>query len=145
MFTDPSKNISQFGLMPGMKVADLGVGSGYYAIEAARIVGSAGRMYAVDIQEPLLEMVKRKARDARLSNVDVIWGDIEKVNGTTLRDSFLDAAIASNILFQINDKDAFCTEIKRILKPSGILCLIDWSDSQNKLGPHPSKVVSARI
>ena len=50
-FANPQKNILQMGLSEGMKVGDLGSGSGHYALSVARIVGEHGRVYAVDVQE----------------------------------------------------------------------------------------------
>jgi ubiquinone/menaquinone biosynthesis C-methylase UbiE len=68
-------------------------------------------------------------RDAHLTNVEIILGDVEKKGGTSLRDGIVDAVIASNILFQVKDKDNFVLEIKRILKPGGKILLVDWSES----------------
>ena len=45
-----------------------------------------------------------------------------------MRDSVADAVIASNVLFQLEDKDKFILEVKRILKPKGRVLLIDWSE-----------------
>ncbi len=58
MFSDPKNNIMRLGLTDGMLVADFGTGSGHYAIEASRIVGNSGRVYAIDIQQALVKKVK---------------------------------------------------------------------------------------
>ncbi len=133
-FSDPQKNIAQFGMGPGMSVADLGAGTGFYSIEAARLVGSTGKVYAVEVQKDLLEKLKTNARNEHLLNIEVLWGDIEKIGGTRLRDASVDRVIASNVLFQIEHKDNFCLEIKRILKANGKVLVVDWS-SQSPMGP----------
>jgi ubiquinone/menaquinone biosynthesis C-methylase UbiE len=141
MFTDPVKNLKQFGLGENMIVADLGAGSGFYAIPAAEMV-SKGKVYAIEIQKDFLITIKNKAAEARLHNVECLLGDVEKIGGTKMKDGVVDAAIASNILFQVEDKDKFIKEAKRILKPGGKLLLIDWSDNSSSIGTGFDKIIS---
>lgn len=130
------------GLHEGMKVADLGAGSGHYALSVAKIVGDTGRVYAVDVQEDVLIRLKDDAGRHGLRNVETIWGDIEKAGGTMLKDGALDAVILSNTLFQIEKKEQMLTEIKRILKSGGKLLVIEWAGAYGGMGPHPDHVVS---
>lgn len=134
-FIDPQKNIEQFGLEKGMMVADLGVGSGFYTISASKKVGEDGRVYAIDVQKNLLEKLQKQAETERIFNIEYIWGDVEKLGGTRLADSSVDAIILSNILFQIENKELLASEIKRILRPNGRVLVVDWSDSFNNMGP----------
>ena len=73
--------------------------------------------------------------------MEVIWGDIEKPNGTKLLDSSVDLVLLSNILFQIEKKDVLIKEVKRILKPGGRVMVVDWQDSFGGLGPKAEVVV----
>lgn len=134
-FLDPKHNIEQFNLSEGMIVADLGSGSGFYTIEAAKAVGADGRVYAIDVQKDLLDKVKMSANNEKLFNIEVIWGDIDKLGGTRLAEMSVDAAIVSNILFQLEDRNSFLSEIKRILRPNGRILVVDWTDSFGNLGP----------
>src|SRR5574343_1544121 len=127
MFTDPVKNLKAFDLRENMIVADLGAGSGFYTIPVAQIV-TRGKVYAVEIQKDFLATIKNKSLEYRLNNIECILGNIEKIGGTKIKDDVVDAIIASNILFQVEDKDKFIKEVRRILKPNGKLLLIDWSD-----------------
>ncbi len=145
MFSNPEKNIEQLGLTPGMKVADLGSGSGFYTIASARLVGTSGRVYSIDIQKDLLTRIKTEASKQKLLNVEIIWGDIEKIRGTRLSDSSIDAVIASNICFQVQEKDIFIKEIYRILKKNGQVLVIDWSDSFSNLGPIASDIFTKEM
>jgi ubiquinone/menaquinone biosynthesis C-methylase UbiE len=142
MFADPKRNIEQLNLTPGMRVADLGVGSGHYTFEAAKAVGASGRVYSVDIQQQLLDRIKNRARQEHLSNIDIIWGDLEKIGGTRIQESTIDVVVASNILFQLAHKDVFLEETKRILKPGGKVFIADWTDSHSGMGPAPEDVVT---
>ncbi|MSU44905.1 class I SAM-dependent methyltransferase [Candidatus Nomurabacteria bacterium] len=128
MFTDPIKNLTAFGLREDNIVVDLGAGTGFYSIPAGRIV-SKGKVYAVEIIKDFLATIKNKVKEANLHNVEILFGDIEKNGGTKLGDSIADAVIASNVLFQVKDKEQFILEIKRILKQKGKVLLIDWREA----------------
>lgn len=141
MFSDPQKNIEQFRLSDGMVVVDLGSGSGFYTMSAARAVLPTGKVYAVDIQQGLLLKTKADAAKNHIRNIEILCGDLEHVGGTKLRESSIDRVIASNILFMIEDQKSFILEIKRILKNGGEVMLIDWSASFGNMGPLPEHVV----
>ncbi len=140
MFSDPVKNLKAFDLREDMVVADLGAGSGFYALPAASMVPK-GKVYAVDIQRDFLTTIRNRAVETHLDNLEILWGDVEKLGGTKLGDSVVDAVIASSILFQVEDKEKFIQEARRILKPSGKLLLIDWSDSSSGIGAGFKKIV----
>ncbi len=134
MFSDPAVNLSKLGINDGMKIVDLGAGSGFYSIEAARMVGTGGRVYAVDVQKDLLDRIRGNGITQGLRNIEVVWGNAEKIGGTKLREAIADRVIASNVLFQIEKPDDFVLEIKRLLKPGGRVMVIDWSEV-SPIGP----------
>jgi len=134
MFSEPAVNLGRLGLADGQKVVDLGAGSGFYTIEAARKVGANGRVYAVDVQKDLMERLRALGTSQGLHNIEVVWGNIEKVGGTKLRDGIADRAIVSNVLFQVAQPDDFVLEVKRLLKPGGKVLVVDWS-GLSPLGP----------
>ncbi|MBU6231064.1 MAG: methyltransferase domain-containing protein [Patescibacteria group bacterium] len=127
MFSDPASNLAKLVLSEGMKVGDLGAGSGFYSIEAAKRVGSSGRVYAIDVQKDLLERVRKAGLEQGLHNIEVIWGNAEKIGGTKLKEALLDRVVLSNVLFQVAKPDDLALEIKRILKPGGKVLVVDWS------------------
>lgn len=141
-FSVPQENVLQLGLREGMKVGELGAGSGHYARAAAAIVGHSGKVYAVDVQEELLKHLKLNTHERHQRTIETIWGDIEKPGGTHLRDAALDAVIIANTLFQIENRPGLLFEIKRVLKPGGKLLVVDWAGSYGGLGPAPESVVS---
>jgi ubiquinone/menaquinone biosynthesis C-methylase UbiE len=129
MFSDPEKNIAELNIADGMKVVDLGAGSGFYTIESAKKVGNRGMVYAVDVQQDLLNRIKNSAALIGLRNIEVIWGNIEKIGGTKLRENIADRIILSNTLSQVaqEDRDNLALETKRLLKSGGKILIIDWS------------------
>ena len=142
-FSDPRSNVLQIGLRDGMSVGDLGAGSGHYSIAAAAAVGLNGKVYAIDVQEDVLKHLKDSAhRTGGHRNIETIWGNIEKMGGTKLRDQSLDAVILSNTLFQLEHKEETIKEIKRVLKSQGKLLVVDWAGAYGGMGPAPEHVVS---
>ena len=77
----------------------------------------------------------------KITNIEVLRGNAEKVRGTGLKDGAVDAAVVANILFQIEDKNSFVAEVSRILKPSGWVLVVEWSDSWKGMGPEVSRIV----
>lgn len=140
-FADPKANVLQMGLHEGMKVADLGSGSGHYTLAAAAIVGATGRVYAIDIQEDHLSPLQSEAKARGLRNIETVWGDFEKAGGTLLKEHSLDAVILSNTLFQLENAKNAIAEIKRILRPGGKLLVVDWAGAYGGMGPAAERVV----
>jgi len=141
-FSDPRKNIDQFGITEGSRVADLGCGAGFYSIAAAKKVGPDGKVYAVDIQQELLSRLATEAVAEEIENLEVVWGDIQKVGGTKIGDGIVDSVIISNVLFQLEDANGLFGEAYRILKPGGRVLVVEWQDSFGGLGPEQKSIVS---
>ncbi len=144
MFTSPINNLKAFALHEGSIVADLGAGTGHYTIAVAPIVGR-GKVYAIDISKDFVTTIKNKIVEDQLDNVEVLWGNVETLGGTRIKNEALDAAIASNILFQVEDKHTFIDEIKRILKPKGRLLLVDWHTGPGATIPTPKGALSKEL
>jgi len=142
MFTDPEQNILHLGLTEGMRVADFGAGTGFYSKAVSEKVGYTGKVYAIEVQKNLVKRLENDIKSWGISNIDCIWGDIEKRNGTKISDQSVDVVIISNVLFQAEDKLGLIDEAKRILKKGGKVLLIEWSDSFGGMGPIPQSVVT---
>ena len=106
MFSDPQKNTAQLDVREGDHVADFGAGSGAYAFAVAKRVGSSGRVYAIDVQKDLLAKLKNEAHHQHISNIEIIWSDLDEKKGVPLRDASIDACIISNLLFQVLSKES---------------------------------------
>ncbi len=141
-FTNPERNVTELGVYEGDVVVDLGAGTGAYTAPLADRVGEAGHVIAVEVQKDFLTNIKDLAREKGLRNVEVVWGDIEHLGGTKLKDASANAVVVSNVLFQVEDKDGLVEEAKRILKPGGKILVVDWKDSFGGLGPSQGMVLS---
>lgn len=133
---NPEAIVESFRLQSGMKVADLGSGSGYFSILIAKKVGENGLVTAVDIMESTLETVRAKASAMGLKNLQTVRADLEVLGATGLPDGSQDLVLLANVLFQSSKKEAIIQESKRILVPGGQIILIDWKKEVNSgLGP----------
>jgi ubiquinone/menaquinone biosynthesis C-methylase UbiE len=141
-FVIPEVVATHFHIKPGDQVADFGAGGGFYLKVLSKAVGSEGKVYACDIQKQLVEKIGDFARLSGLQNIYPLWCDLEEVGGIKLANDRLDAGILVNTLFQFEQKAVALREIRRVLRPGGVLHIIDWSESFGGLGPQPKDVIT---
>lgn len=133
-FLNVQKIIGGLGIQPGMSVADFGSGSGYFSIPLARQVGSEGKVFALDIQESALEIVRAKAKAMGLANLEAVRGNLEVPGGSTLGDNSQDIVFMANILFQSAKAQDIIREAKRVLKSGGRLLIVEWRKGAGGIG-----------
>jgi ubiquinone/menaquinone biosynthesis C-methylase UbiE len=121
----PAKLIERSGIKPGMKVLDLGCGSGAFIIDTARAVGENGRVYALDIEPKMLKQVEKKL--AKPENQDVKNVEIISKSAYELpfADNSLDLVYMVTVLQEIPDKNRALKEIMRALKLGGFLAVTE--------------------
>lgn len=141
-FAHPHRNVAALGIEPGMHVADFGAGSGAYVFALAEAMQGEGKVFAIDVQQDLLRRIHNEAHRRHFKNVHIIWGDLERAGAAKLADGTIDLVLISNLLFQVEDKQAVVREAMRILAPGGKVALIDWSESFGGMGPRKQDVVS---
>lgn len=125
MFTQPVNNLKHLDLSHDMLIADLGAGTGFYSLHASSLVPS-GKVYALDINRDFLKTISNQAIEKKIKNLETLHVDLEKKSGSKLKDSLIDRAIISNILFMISDRKAFLKEANRILKDGGKVLFVDF-------------------
>lgn len=140
-FIEPKQAVSHFHIRDGDSVGDFGAGSGFFTRVLSDAVGE-GKVYALEIQKPLITKIAEQARTEHLQNVEVIWCDLEAPNGTKLRDGQLDIGVMANVLFQLEDKATALTEVARVIRKGGKFFILDWTESFGGMGPASDAVVS---
>ena len=122
----PDKIIERSGIEQGMTVMDLGCGSGAFTTFVARAVGEQGKVYAVDIQPAMLQQLEHKL--ARAENQDIINVELKQASAYDLPfdDESVDLVYIVTVLQEIPDRGRALREIRRILKPGGILAVTEF-------------------
>ncbi len=141
-FSNPKHIVHRIDFKEGMQVAEFGAGSGAYVLALAELVGPRGMVYAVDVQRDLLNKIATEADERKLENVEIVWGDIEEVDGVKIADGTLDGVVIANTLFQTDEKNRVFKEAWRVLKKGGLCVVVEWSDSFNGIGPKKNDIVS---
>lgn len=105
---------------------DLGCGSGAFTTYVARVVGKTGKVYAVDIQPAMLRQLARKL--ARAENQDITNIELKQAGADELpfADESFDLVYMVTVLQEIPDRGKALQEIKRVLKPGGILAVTEF-------------------
>lgn len=126
-FFQPSRTIvERSGIALGMTVMELGCGSGAYTTFMARAAGEQGKLYAVDIQPAMLRQLERKLDEAE--NQDIKNVELKEASAYELpfADDFFDLAYMVTVLMEIPDKGRALREVRRVLKPGGILAVTEY-------------------
>jgi ubiquinone/menaquinone biosynthesis C-methylase UbiE len=103
---------------PGERVLEIGPGTGYYSLHAARWLGPEGTLEVLDIQQQMLDHTMRRARTLGISNIVPILGDAQTLPYT---DGRFDAAYLVATLGEIPDQGRALRELRRVLKRGGRL------------------------
>ena len=114
--------LDRAGLRPGETVLELGPGPGAFTLEAARRVGPAGRIIAVDIQPEMIAQVAARVKAAGATNVET---HVASAYELPLPDASVDRAFLITVLPEIPDPVRALREIHRALKPGGIVSMTE--------------------
>ncbi|MDC3414730.1 methyltransferase domain-containing protein [Aquibacillus sp. 3ASR75-11] len=125
-----NKVIEMLDLSKNDTVADLGAGNGYFTIPIAK--GMKKPVYAVDIESKMLGMLKEKAVEEQIDNINYVVSDLENIQ---LDKGLVNKALIAFVIHEVPNLDKALCEIKRILKPEGQLLLLEWEAVETEIGP----------
>ena len=115
---------------------DIGCGIGEYSMFASKLVGETGKVYAVDMNETVIENLQNEIRDRGINNMEAFVADITEI--LPLEDCSIDICFMVTVLHSINLKEyeeKLFNEIYRVLKPNGRLITIDCKKELSHFGP----------
>jgi ubiquinone/menaquinone biosynthesis C-methylase UbiE len=137
-FFGPENILKGADLLPGQTVLEMGCGTGYFTIPAARLIGDQGSLVAMDIVPESVELVSKKVQVANLKNVRVIKGD---ALDTGLDSGSFDTVLLFGVIpAPMLPLNRLLPEIHRVLKPEGTLAV--WPSVPGLL---PGSILKSRL
>ena len=115
--------LRELDIKPGMAVADIGAGTGYYSRRMAPLVTSSGVVYAVDVQPEMIQMLTDAAKKAGITNIKPVFGRQDSVN---LADSSIDLAIMVDVYHELAFPYEVMESLVRALKPGGRVAYVEY-------------------
>ncbi len=112
--------LERLHVQEGQAVADIGSGGGYFTLAFSRATGKAGRVYAVDVKKKYLDFIRRRAEQAGLDNIVFVLAGVQ-----ALPEAGLDLIFARNVFHHLPQPTNYFAELKRFLKPSGRVAIIE--------------------
>jgi len=119
----PDLTLEALKLKPGDVAADIGAGTGYFSWRMAREVGSAGKVYAVDIQQEMLDWLMKNTAERGVTNVIPILGTIQDARLPT---NALDLVIMVDVYHEFSHPYEMMQSICRSLKPGGRVAFVEY-------------------
>jgi ubiquinone/menaquinone biosynthesis C-methylase UbiE len=120
----PERVIKALKLEAGMKVADLGSGTGYFSFRLAEAVGSSGKVYAIDIDAEMNASIDKQAVAKQIENVKTLLA----VEHDPLIPEKVDIIFSVNAYHHLKDRAAYFRNAARYLKPEGRVAIIDFRE-----------------
>ena len=116
------RNILKPFIKEGMKVLDIGCGPGFFSIELAQMVGSSGKVFAVDLQEGMLQKIRNKIKDTELEKrIELIKCESDKLNVHEK----VDFIVAFYMVHEVPEKENLFGSLKNILDENGKFLLVE--------------------
>ena len=121
----PDRVVVDLGLKSGMKVADIGCGSGFFTYRLAKAVGPTGKVYATEISEKAITSVADRVKRDKITNIEPV---ISESTQTKLATDSVDAAVISMVLHHVpkNLRAPLTKDIVRAIRPGGYLYILEW-------------------
>jgi len=124
--------LGRLSLRDGMVIADIGAGSGLFSRALAKAVAPGGVVYAVDIQQDLLDYINRRDQQEHIGNVKTVLGEF---NDPKLPVRAVDLAFINDVLHHIENRATYLKALGTYMKPSGRIAIIEMN-SEDPNTPH---------
>jgi len=124
--------LSKLALKPGMVVADIGAGSGLFSRPLAKAVAPGGKVYAVDIQQDLLDHINQRDKEENIGNIQTVLGEYDDPK---LPARNIDLAFINDVLHHIQHRAVYLKALGAYMKPGGRIAIIEMDKNDPKT-PH---------
>ena len=129
------KVVTLAGVKPGMWVADVGAGEGYYSVRLSPVVGRRGRVLAEDIQSDVTDRLAQRVQRGNLDNVAVMLGEPDDPK---LPANSLDRVFLVHVYHEVSSPYAFLWHMRESLKPGGLVIVVDADRPPQRHGIPPA-------
>ncbi len=120
---NPRRMVELLGLKPGNVVADIGAGSGYLTFRMAPLVVPKGFVYAVDIQPEMLQIIRKRSSEKKLTNVKPVLG---KIDDPKLPAASVDLILLVDVYHEFSHPYEMTVAMVRALKPGGRIAFVEF-------------------
>ena len=131
---DCRRLLAALAAKPGQTICDLGCGNGFYSLQLARLVGPKGKIYAVDIQPEMLQMLKQRAAGSRIANVPTILGSAVDPR---LPEGQIDLMLLVDVYHEFSYPEQMLRAIRKSLKPQGRIALAEFRAEDSNVPIQP--------
>ncbi len=128
----PVEVVDALALQPGLDLADIGAGSGYFSVPLAKRVAPNGKLYAVDVQQDLLDHLAERSKSEALPNLVPVLG---KFDDPALADASVDLIFICDVVHHIENRPAYYAKLAQALRPDGRLAIVDFYKRDQPVGP----------
>ena len=142
LWQPPDQIMDAMGIADGSVVGDIGAGSGWFTIRLGRRVGPQGLVYAVDVQDEMINAITRRVQREGLTNVKAVLGI---GSNPRLPASALDAVLVVDAYHEVKDRVTMLANLARSLKPQGRIGVVDFKLEGTGPGPAPEERVSPDV
>ena len=119
----PDRALDLIGIATDSTIADVGAGNGYITWRLAQRAGPKGKVYAVDIQREMLDMLRKNMRDRKIVNVEPILGAFDDPK---LPAGAIDLIILVDVYHEFSEPQKMVRKMRESLKPDGRLVLLEY-------------------
>jgi cyclopropane fatty-acyl-phospholipid synthase-like methyltransferase len=130
----PGRIVELLALTPGMTVADVGAGTGYFTPWLSRAVGTDGTVIAEDVEPEMVRWLDARAKREGLPNVRARLG---APSDAKLEPQSVDRVLIVDTWHHIDDRPAFAAKLRAALKPRGAILVLDFT-RESPHGPPPA-------
>lgn len=131
-YQKPHEVLAALALREGERIADIGAGSGYFALRFATHVGKTGRVYAIDVSPDMILHLNRRIRSAGVDNMRTI---LAPPDDPLLPDASVNRVFLSETWHHIEGRAAYLGVLKKALKPGGEVIILDFQKGDTPVGP----------
>jgi ubiquinone/menaquinone biosynthesis C-methylase UbiE len=136
---NPRRLIAALQVKPGQQICDFGCGNGYYSLRLAPLAGAEGRVYAVDIQQEMLDLLEQRGKSRGVTNIVPVLAGTDDPN---LGEVQLDLVIMVDVYHELSFPSEILAAIYKKMGPKGRIALVEYREEDPEVPIKPRHKMS---